>query len=102
MAQKAIILKAESRAPGTDFLNGKIFLPMLRFTVPILFSVLFQQLYNTVDTLIVGHTLGETSLAAIGAVVPVYDLLIGFALGFGNGLSIITARCYEADDRQSI
>ncbi len=102
MAQKAIILKAESRAPGTDFLNGKIFLPMLRFTVPILFSVLFQQLYNTVDTLIVGHTLGETSLAAIGAVVPVYDLLIGFVLGFGNGLSIITARCYGADDRRML
>ena len=53
--------KTENKAAEIDFLNEGIFLPMLRFTVPILFSVLFQQLYNTVDTLIVGHTLGETA-----------------------------------------
>ena len=93
---------ADNRSAGIDFLNGRIFLPMLRFTIPILFSVLFQQLYNTVDTLIVGHTLGETALAAIGAAVPVYDLLIGFALGFGNGLSIVTARCYGAGDKRML
>lgn len=86
----------------TDFLNGDIFLPMLRFTVPVFFSVLFQQLYNTIDTLIVGHTLGETALAAIGAAAPVYDLMIGFALGFGNGLSIVTARCFGAHDDKEL
>lgn len=85
-----------------DFLNGPIFIPMLRFAVPVLFSVLFQQLYNTVDTLIVGHVLGEASLAAIGAAVPIYDLLIGFAMGFGNGLAIITARCYGAGNTQML
>lgn len=71
---------------------------MCRFAVPVLFSILFQQLYNTIDTLIVGHTLGETALAAIGAASPIYDLLIGFALGFGNGLAIVTARCFGAHD----
>lgn len=81
-----------------DLLNGKIFVPMIQFTAPILFSVLFQQLYNTIDTLIVGHTLGETSLAAMGAAAPIYDLLIGFAIGFGNGLAIVTARCFGAGD----
>lgn len=86
----------------TDCLNGDIFLPMLRFAVPVFFSVLFQQLYNTIDTLIVGHTLGETALAAIGAAAPVYDLMIGFALGFGNGLSIVTARCFGADDDRKL
>lgn len=83
-----------------DFLNGPIFIPMLRFAIPVFFSILFQQLYNTVDTLIVGRTLGDTALAAIGAVVPIYDLLIGFALGFGNGLAIVTARCYGAGDER--
>lgn len=81
-----------------DLLNGKIFAPMMRFMVPILFSVLFQQLYNTIDTLIVGHTSGETALAAMGAAAPIYDLLIGFAIGFGNGLAIVTARCFGAGD----
>lgn len=84
----------------TDFLTGKIFMPMVQFAVPVLFSILFQQLYNTIDTLIVGHTLGETALAAIGAASPIYDLLIGFALGFGNGLAIVTARCFGSRDEK--
>lgn len=82
------------RYAQVDLLNGPIFLSMLRFAVPVFFSSVFQQLYNTMDTVIVGHVLGDTSLAAIGAVTPVYDLLIGFALGLGNGLSIVTARSY--------
>ena len=83
-----------------DLLNGNIFLSMLIFAVPILLSNLFQQLYNTMDTVIVGNILGETSLAAIGAATPVYDLMIGFALGVGNGLSIVTARSFGSKDME--
>lgn len=83
-----------------DFLEGKIFMPMVEFAIPAFFSSMFQQLYNTIDTLIVGHTLGETALAAIGAASPIYDLLIGFALGFGRGLSIVTARCFGSRDEK--
>lgn len=79
-----------------DLLNGPIFGSMVRFAIPILLSTVFQQLYNTMDTVIVGHTLGETALAAMGAATPINDLLIGFALGIGSGLSIITARCFGA------
>lgn len=86
----------------TDFLSGDIFLPMVQFAIPLLFSTLFQQLYNTIDTLIVGRTLGETALAAIGAASPIYDLLIGFALGFGNGLAIVTARCFGSRDEKKL
>lgn len=86
----------------TDFLTGQIFMPMVQFAIPVLFSTLFQQLYNTIDTLIVGRTLGETALAAIGAASPIYDLLIGFALGFGNGLAIVTARCFGSRDERMI
>ena len=81
-----------------DFLSGDIFMPMIRFAIPMFFSTLFQQLYNTIDTLIVGRTLGETALAAIGAASPIYDLLIGFALGFGSGLAIVAARCFGSRD----
>lgn len=86
----------------TNFLSGDIFLPMVQFAIPLLFSTLFQQLYNTIDTLIVGRTLGETALAAIGAASPIYDLLIGFALGFGNGLAIVTARCFGSQDEKKL
>ena len=52
------------------------------------------------DTAIVGNTLGMTSLSAIGSCAAVYDLLVGFALGIGNGLSIVTARSYGSGDEE--
>lgn len=86
----------------TDFLSGDIFLPMMQFAIPLLFSTLFQQLYNSIDTLIVGRTLGEAALAAIGASSPIYDMLMGVALGFGNGLAIVTARCFGSLDEKML
>lgn len=81
-----------------DLLNGNILKSMVFFTLPLLVSSVFQQLYNSADTVIIGHFLGETSLAAIGACVAIYDLLIGFGIGFGNGLSVVAARAFGAAD----
>lgn len=83
-----------------DFLHGPIFKPLVLFAVPIFFSSIFQQFYNTMDTMIVGNTLGDNSLAAIGACSAIYDLFIGFALGIGNGLTIVAARSYGANDEE--
>ena len=85
-----------------NMLDGPVFSAMVRFAIPVFFSSIFQQLYNTMDTVIVGHTLGETALAAIGSASPVYDLLMGFALGMGNGLSIVTARSYGSKDENTL
>ena len=52
---------------NVDLMNGPIFKSLFIFMLPILVSCLFQQLYNTVDTMIVGNVLGDTALAAIGA-----------------------------------
>ena len=57
---------------------------LLLFMLPIFASYVFQQLYSTVDTAIVGHYLGEQSLAAVGASVAVFDLMINFAQGLGR------------------
>ena len=81
-----------------DLIKDKILKAIIIFAIPIFISNIFQQLYNTMDTMIVGNVLGDTSLAAIGACTAVYDLLIGFALGVGNGLSIVVARAYGAKD----
>lgn len=83
-----------------DFLRGPIFSSLLIFAIPLLISNIFQQIYNVADTMIVGHFLGDTSLAAIGACSAIYDLLIGFALGIGSGLSVVTARSYGSGDRE--
>lgn len=85
-----------------DLLKDNILKALLIFALPILIANIFQQLYNTMDTMIVGNFLGDTSLAAISACGAVYELLIGFALGVGNGLSIVTARSYGANDEQLI
>ena len=83
---------------NVDLLEGPIFKSLVIFAIPILVSYVFQQLYNTVDTMIVGHVLGDTSLAAIGSCTSIYDLLVGFGLGIGNGLAIVTARSFGSKD----
>lgn len=85
---------------AVDLLHGPILKSILLFAVPLFFSSVFQQLYNTMDTVIIGHTLGEEALAAMGAAGAVYDLLTGFSFGIGNGLAIVTARSYGSGDRE--
>ena len=85
-----------------DLLKDKILKALLLFAIPILVANIFQQLYNTMDTMIVGNFLGDTSLAAISACGAVYELLVGFALGLGNVLSIVSARNYGANDEKLV
>ena len=89
------------RSPFTmnvDLMHGPIFKSLVVFMLPIFVSNPFQQLYNTVDTMIVGNVLGDTALAAIGSCGSIYELLVGFGLGIGNGLAIVAARSYGAQD----
>ena len=83
---------------NVDLMHGPIFKSLVVFMLPIFVSNLFQQLYNTVDTMIVGNVLGDTALAAIGSCGSIYELLVGFGLGIGNGLAIVAARSYGAQD----
>jgi len=84
----------------TDLLNGNILKSLIVFAIPMLLSNIFQQLYNTADMVIVGHFLGETSLAAVGACAVVFELLIGFAIGIGRGFGIVVARNYGAGNQE--
>ena len=81
-----------------DSLHGPIVKSLVLFAIPMLISSLFQQLYNMVDTMIIGHYLGDDSLAAMGACSSIYSLIVGFALGIGSGMSIVNARSYGAGD----
>ena len=85
-----------------DMLEGPIFKTLVLFALPLLLSNIFQQLYNTVDTMIVGNHLGDTSLAAIGVCGPSYEVLGGCALGIGNGLAMVTARSFGAGDEEEL
>lgn len=85
-----------------DLTHDNIYKALISFALPLMFSQLFQQLYNTTDTVIIGHFLGEKSLAAISSCVAIYELLVGFGVGFGNGLGIVAARAYGACDVQKL
>ena len=86
---------------SVDLIRGPIMKNLLIFMLPILVSYVFQQLYNAVDTAIVGHYLGEQSLAAVGANVAIFDLMVMFAQSLGNGLCIVVSRAYgEGDERK--
>ena len=71
---------------------------MLTFAIPIFFSNLFQQLYNAVDSLIVGNFIGEDALAAVGSSGSLIFLLTGFVNGVSLGAGVLVARYFGAKD----
>jgi len=94
---------SEKRTSGqVDLLHGPIFKNLMIFMVPIFFSNAFQQLYNAVDTALVGNILGENSLAAIGATASIFELLVGFSVNIGSGFSIVIARAYGSNDKEKM
>lgn len=86
---------SEKKALGSvDLLHGPILKNMIIFMIPIFISNCFQQLYNAVDTALVGHVLGESSLAAVGATASIFELLVGFSMSLGAGFSIVISRAF--------
>lgn len=71
---------------------GKPMRLLLSFIIPTLLGLLFQQMYNMVDTMIVGRLLGADALAAVGATGSINFLVIGFCVGVCNGFAIPVAR----------
>ncbi|MDR0200106.1 MAG: MATE family efflux transporter [Streptococcaceae bacterium] len=79
-----------------DLTRGNIFRGLLAFTIPLLLGNFFQVLLNTIDTLIVGQTLGKDALASVGATGAINFLIVGFAQGMTGGLTILTAQRFGA------
>lgn len=77
---------------GKDMTRGNIVKVLLLFTIPLVLSGLFQQLFNWVDAFIVGNVEGELPLASIGATTAVYNLCITAIIGFTSGLSVLSAQ----------
>jgi len=69
----------------TDLTTGNPGKQIFYFALPIFLGSVFQQMYNLADTVIVGHTLGENALAAIGSTTPLFGLIVGMAVGINNG-----------------
>ena len=75
---------------------------MIQFAIPILIGNIFQLFYSLVDTRIVGSTLGNEALAAVGATSTVNNLIIGFLVGLTNGFAILVARDFGAKKEEAL
>lgn len=80
--------------------EGVIWKQLLSFFFPILLGSLFQQLYNTVDTIIVGRFVGTQALAAVGATSALISLINGFFIGLSTGATVLLSQFYGARNKQ--
>ncbi len=86
----------------TNMTEGNIIQHLVRFSVPLLIGNIFQVLYNTVDSIVVGNFVGKEALAAVGNVSPIINTLIGFFLGLAAGASVVISQYYGARDDKSV
>lgn len=94
--------KMNSRGRVLDMTQGNSLKLILTFAVPLLIGTLFQQIYTTVDTMVVGHVLGDRAISAIGATNSIHMLLFNLAISLNNGYAIITTQAFGAHDEQKL
>lgn len=81
-----------------DMTNGNPYRIILLFSIPLLLGNIFQQLYNMVDSIVVGNYIGDQALAAVGTGFPIIFLLVSLFTGFGIGATIMISQYYGAKD----
>ena len=82
--------------------SGAIWKRVTFFALPLLLGNLFQQMYNTVDSLIVGNFLGSSALAAVSSSGSLIFMLIGFLSGIASGASVIVSKYFGANDTENL
>lgn len=85
-----------------DLTIGKESNQIFFFALPMLLGNVFQQLYNIVDSIIVGHFIGKEALAAVGASFPIIFIMISLIIGVSNGFTIIIAQYFGAKDINNV
>ncbi len=81
-----------------DMTSGPIVTQMLQFCVPLLIGNLFQMLYNTVDSLVVGNFVGTEALAAVGSTTMIVNMLVFFFNGMATGASVLIGQAFGAKE----
>ena len=85
-----------------DMTSGNVYGLLIRFAVPLLLGNLFQQLYNTVDTWVVGNYVGKEAFSAVGTVSPIINMLIGTFLGLSVGAGVVISQYYGARQEDKV
>lgn len=94
---------ARKENASNGILDGVIWRALLAFFFPIMLGTLFQQLYNTVDAVVVGQFVGKEALAAVGgSASKIMDLLVGFFVGLSSGATVIVSQFYGAHEDENV
>lgn len=82
--------------------EGGIWKNILFFSIPLILGNLFQQLYNTVDSIIVGNYIGSEALAAVGGSGSIINLLVGFCIGASAGAGVVLSQFFGAGNKEGV
>ena len=85
-----------------DMTQGTIWKQLIYFAFPLLIGNLFQQLYNTVDSVVVGNFVSTEALAAVGSVTPIINMLVGFFSGLATGAGVVISQFFGAKNGQML
>ncbi|NBK78291.1 MATE family efflux transporter [bacterium D16-76] len=94
--------KLSSMFGAQDMTQGSPVGNLVKFSVPLLIGNLAQQLYSTVDSIVVGNYVGDGALAAVGASGPILNLLLVLFMGISVGASIMVSQYYGAGERENL
>ncbi len=94
--------KIRSLFGAQDMTKGRPMTNLLRFSIPLLIGNFAQQLYGTVDSIVVGRYVGDKALSAIGTTFPVINLLLVLFMAVATGVGIMVAQYYGAKDRRAL
>ncbi len=86
----------------TDMTIGAPWKSILIFTLPMLIGNIAQQLYNTVDSIVVGRYIGDNALAAVGSAAPILNMLLVLFIGISAGANIMVSQYFGAKNRNSL
>ncbi len=86
----------------TDMTVGTPWKSIGLFSVPMVIGNIAQQLYSTVDSIIVGHYVGDNALAAVGSAAPIFNLLLVLFIGISAGVGIMVAQYFGAKNREEL
>lgn len=85
-----------------DMTEGNILKIIIKFAIPLFLGQLFQQLYNTVDSYVVGNYVSNAAFAAVGNTVPIINTLIGFFSGLATGAGVVISQYFGAKDYENV
>ena len=91
-----------ARHTDSDMTQGSILRHLVEFAIPMAVGLLFQQLYNTVDTLVVGNFVSKEAQAAVGSTGSIINTVVGFCTGLATGASVIISQRYGAHDDEGL